>query len=144
MQQELEEEPTYEQIALRSQMSVDKVKELLDLIPQVCSLDAPAGEDATLQQMLENILMTLKNNASVFDRSTVDQLKMVVGSMKYSKAFGVSKNAGVVSLEIEICDLIDAIQTELASNTEDTAKNVKQNIMILKQKNALRDTMLKE
>jgi len=55
LQQELEEEPTYEQIALRSQMSVDKVKELLDLIPQVCSLDAPAGEDATLQQMLENM-----------------------------------------------------------------------------------------
>ena len=55
LQQELEEEPTCQQIAHRAEMPVEKTEELLSLLPQVCSLDAPAGEDATLQQLLENM-----------------------------------------------------------------------------------------
>ena len=36
------------------EMSVEKVREYLALIPEICSLDAPAGENAQLQQMLED------------------------------------------------------------------------------------------
>ncbi len=57
LQQELEREPEAEEIAQRSGISVKKVKEYLSLIPEVCSLDAPAGgeEDGSLQLLLEDL-----------------------------------------------------------------------------------------
>jgi len=95
------------------------------------------------QMMLENVLMALKNNSSVFGRNVIDDLKLVVESMKYSKAFGFSNDSNVVELENEICQLIDELQAELASESDDTVKRVSNYIMVLKQKNTLRDTMLK-
>lgn len=54
---ENEKEPTPEELAEHSGIPVDKVEELLQLLPQVCSLDAPAGDTDkdTLQALLENI-----------------------------------------------------------------------------------------
>ena len=49
-------EPTVEEIAQRSGLSADKVSKLLQLAPETCSLDAPAGEeDATLAVLLEDV-----------------------------------------------------------------------------------------
>ena len=55
--QELEREPTEDEIAERCGMTGKKVKKLLDLMPQTCSLDAPAGdgEDGTLGILLEDV-----------------------------------------------------------------------------------------
>jgi RNA polymerase primary sigma factor len=54
--QEYGAEPTAEQIAQRSGLPVDKVVKLLQLMPETCSLDAPAGEeDTTLRTLLEDI-----------------------------------------------------------------------------------------
>lgn len=54
--QETGMEPTVEDIAQRSGLSVEKVAKLLQLAPETCSLDAPAGEeDATLAVLLEDI-----------------------------------------------------------------------------------------
>lgn len=49
-------EPTPEQIAQRSGLTEDKVAQLMELVPQVCSLDTPTGENGedTLQVLLEN------------------------------------------------------------------------------------------
>ena len=49
-------EPTLEQIAQRSGLTEDKVAQLMELVPQVCSLDTPTGENGedTLQVLLEN------------------------------------------------------------------------------------------
>ena len=57
LQQELERDPKPDEIAKRSGISVKKVKEYLSLIPEVCSLDVPAGEDedGTLQLLLEDV-----------------------------------------------------------------------------------------
>ena len=54
---ELEREPTEAELAERSGIPEKKVKEYLGLIPQICSLDAPAGEeeDGTLQLLLEDM-----------------------------------------------------------------------------------------
>ena len=55
LQQELEREPEPEEIASRTGFSVKKIKEYLSLVPEVCSLDAPAGEeDGTLSLLLED------------------------------------------------------------------------------------------
>ena len=55
--QETGKEPTLEEIAEACGMPADKVSQLLQLSPETCSLDAPAGaaEDATLGVLLEDI-----------------------------------------------------------------------------------------
>lgn len=54
--QELGQEPTLEQIAQRSGIPREKVRQLMQLTPDVCSLDVPAGEetDSTLGTLLED------------------------------------------------------------------------------------------
>ena len=57
LQQELGRMPTDEELALRTGLPEKKLQKLLQLLPEICSLDAPAGgEDSSLQQMLENLL----------------------------------------------------------------------------------------
>ena len=49
-------EPTAAEIALRSDIPEDKVEKLLSLMPEVCSLDAAAGEEDTLlRALLEDV-----------------------------------------------------------------------------------------
>ena len=56
LRQELEMEPTTEQIAEKSGMEPEKVEELLRLMPEVCSLDIPTGEgeEGALRALLED------------------------------------------------------------------------------------------
>ena len=57
LHKELEREPTEAELAEKSGIPEKKVKEYLSLIPEICSLDAPAGEeeDSTLQLFLEDL-----------------------------------------------------------------------------------------
>ena len=58
--QELGTEPTVAQIALRCEMPEEKVMSLLQRSPEICSLDAPAGEDdGTLGVLLEDLTARL-------------------------------------------------------------------------------------
>lgn len=54
--QEHNQEPTAEELATRCGLEKDKVESLLELLPQVCSLDAPTGEndESSLQMLLED------------------------------------------------------------------------------------------
>ena len=53
----LERQPTEEELAAKLDIPAKKVRELKSLVPEVCSLDAPAGEDedGTLQLLLEDL-----------------------------------------------------------------------------------------
>ena len=55
--QENNQEPTAEELAERCDMDREKVETLLELLPQVCSLDAPTGEndEGSLQMLLEDL-----------------------------------------------------------------------------------------
>ena len=54
--QESGTEPTAAEIAQRSGIPTDKVEKLLSLMPEICSLDAPAGEeDTVLRALLEDV-----------------------------------------------------------------------------------------
>ena len=55
LQQELGREATLSEIAQRSGIPEDKVKQLLERLPEICSLDAPVGEEEdALQQLLRD------------------------------------------------------------------------------------------
>ena len=58
LSQETGKEPTIDQIAQRSGIPEDKVRELLRLAPDVCSLDVPTGEgdDGVLGTLVEDVL----------------------------------------------------------------------------------------
>ncbi len=58
LQQQTGQEPADEEIAACCDMPEAKVRQLLQLNPQICSLDAPAGaeEDGTLGVILEDVL----------------------------------------------------------------------------------------
>ena len=54
--QETGTEPTLEELAQACELTADKVRRLLQLSPQTCSLDAPAAdEDSTLGVLLEDV-----------------------------------------------------------------------------------------
>lgn len=57
LQQQTGELPAEETLAAYCDMPLKKVKEYLQLLPEVCSLDAPVGseEDAALQLLLEDV-----------------------------------------------------------------------------------------
>ena len=57
LMQELEEEPTFLQIAERSGDSPELVEEYLNMVPDIHSLNAPVGEDddGSLQILIENL-----------------------------------------------------------------------------------------
>ena len=57
LRQENGDEPTEEQIAAACDISVSKVRQLVQLTPEMCSLDAPTGdgEDGTLAILLEDL-----------------------------------------------------------------------------------------
>ena len=57
LRQEMGVEPTVEQIAKRCDISAAKVRQLMQLSPETCSLDAPTGDgdDGTLGILLEDI-----------------------------------------------------------------------------------------
>lgn len=56
LRQEHGEEPTEAEIGERCGLTAEKVRQLLDLAPEICSLDAPTGEDdeGSLGKLLEN------------------------------------------------------------------------------------------
>lgn len=55
LQQELGRLPAQEELAACCGMPADKVSQLLQLAPQISSLDAPAGEDSTVAMLLEDL-----------------------------------------------------------------------------------------
>ena len=55
--QENGDEPTIPELAQRTGFSEEKVRELLDLVPEVCSLDLPTGDadEGTMGMLLEDV-----------------------------------------------------------------------------------------
>ena len=74
--QETGEEPEAADIAEKCGVSPERVRQLLLLNPEICSLDAPAGEDATLGALLEDRYSPSPQEELVREelRQTLDQL----------------------------------------------------------------------
>ena len=81
---ELEREPTEAEIAQRSGIPEAKVRQLLQLTPETCSLDAPTGdgEDGTLGILLEDIQAPQPQEELVREelKNTMDKLMAMLTS----------------------------------------------------------------
>ena len=55
---QLGREPEPDEIARECGISEAKVRQLLELVPEICSLDAPVGEDGTLSLLMEDLQST--------------------------------------------------------------------------------------
>ena len=55
LRQENGEDPTEDVIAAACELTVAKVRQLMQLAPETCSLDAPTGDDGTLAVLLEDL-----------------------------------------------------------------------------------------
>ena len=82
LRQEQGTDPTEEEIARRCDMPVAKVRQLMQLNPEVCSLDAPAGgDDGTLGILLEDIQAPQPHEELVREElnQTMNQLLSMLG-----------------------------------------------------------------
>lgn len=52
LRQELDREPTIDEIACAAELTPEQARELLTLTPELCSLDAPAGEEGSMLELL--------------------------------------------------------------------------------------------
>ena len=79
--QENETEPTAGEIAEKTGFSEEKVRELLQLSPEVCSLDIPVGEDEnTLGTLLED-MQALQPQEELIRRELENTMKTLLGAL---------------------------------------------------------------
>ena len=75
--QQLGREPELEELAQACELPRERVRQLLEFVPEVCSLDAPAGEeDATLGLLLEDVTAPQPQQAVIREelRNILEQL----------------------------------------------------------------------
>jgi len=75
--QQLGREPEMEELAQACELSQERVRQLLEFVPEICSLDAPAGEeDATLGLLLEDVTAPQPQEAVIREelRKILEQL----------------------------------------------------------------------
>ena len=112
--QETGEEPTLDAIAERSGFSLEKTRELLQHQPQVCSLDTPAGDDGTLQLLLENQLAAQPYKELV-ERELKRTMELLLGQLPERQSLVLKLHFG---MEDGVCHSLDEIGMLLGVSKE--------------------------
>lgn len=116
LQQELERKPELEEIADKCGISAKKVKEYLSLVPEVCSLDAPAGEneEGTLQLLLED-LQAPQPQEELVRRELEQTMDALLGQLPERQRLLLRLRFG---MEDDICYSLEAIGEKLGVSKE--------------------------
>ena len=116
LHQQLEREPSNGEIAIHSGIPEKKVTEYLGLIPEVCSLDTPAGEeeDGTLQLLLED-LQAPQPYEELVRRELKTTLESLLGTLNERQQQVLRLHYG---MEGGICYSLDQIGKKLGISKE--------------------------
>ncbi|MBQ3000807.1 MAG: RNA polymerase sigma factor RpoD/SigA [Oscillospiraceae bacterium] len=110
--QQLQREPTEEELAAQCETTVERVRLLLSYVPEVCSLDIPVGkeEDDTLASLLEDT-QTPQPFESLVRQELKETLEKLLNKLdpRYSRVlrlrFGMED--GVCYSQGDICKMLD-------------------------------------
>ena len=115
LQQELEREPEMAEIAQKSGFSQKKVKEYMSLVPEICSLDAPAGEeDGTLQLLLED-LQTPQPQEELVRQELERAINALLGQLPERQRLLLRLRFG---MEDEVCHSLESIGQKMKISKE--------------------------
>ncbi len=126
LKQTLGREPEIEELAAHSGISVKKVQQYLSLIPEVCSLDAPAGEgeDSTLQVLLED-LQTPQPQEELVRRELKQTMDALLGQLPERQERLLRLRFG---MEDGVCYPLEAIGERLGV-TKERARQIERQAM---------------
>ncbi len=115
LQQTLEREPTIDEIAEKTGFPPKKVEEYLSLVPEVCSLDAPAGdEDGTLGLLLED-LQTAQPQEALVRQELEHTINALLGQLTERQQILLRLRFG---MEDDTCYSLEAIGQKLGISKE--------------------------
>lgn len=110
------EDPTVEEIARECDFSEEKVLELLALVPEVCSLDAPFGEegDGTLRVFLQDT-QTVQPQEELVRRELKNTIDSLLGMLPERQSYVLRMRFG---MEDGICHTFEEIGESLGVSKE--------------------------
>ena len=111
--------------------------------PNVVQNEQVKYNNKTVEVELINILSTVKSS-SLVDAQLINNLNFAINSLKFSKAFGYSKEEQVIQVEKNICALIDETNEMIANGLENYAERLKEKISLLKQNCVLREQIIRK
>ena len=116
IRQETGEDPTDEAVAEMCDLPVRKVRQLIQLNPELCSLDAPAGdgEDATLAILLED-LQAPQPQEELIREELVRTMEQLLGTLNERQRQVLRLHFG---MEDEICHSLEEIGGMLGISKE--------------------------
>lgn len=128
--QENEQEPTMEQIAERSGLSADSVEKLMELIPDVCSINTPVGEDGELQILTED-LHAPQPQEELVRKQLQETLEQLLAELPERERLLLRLRFG---MEDDVCHSLQKISTVLGVSKERARQLEKQALERLKKR----------
>jgi RNA polymerase primary sigma factor len=110
------EEPSLEEIAIRCDMPVEKVEELLQLMPQTVSLDVPVGDEdnSTLGSLIED-QTTLQPQEELIRQELKHTLEVLLSMLNERQQLVLRMHFG---MEDNVCHSLDEIGKHLGISKE--------------------------
>ena len=115
LQQTLGREPTLEELAAETGNSVKKTKQYLSLLPEVCSLDAPAGEDGGMFGLLVEDLQATQPQEELVRRELEHTMDVLLSQLTDRQRLLLRLRFG---MEDGTCYALEAIGEKLGVSKE--------------------------
>lgn len=130
LQQELGRMPTVQEIGARCDMDSERVEQLLQLEPQVSSLDAPTGEDSSLSMLLEDVQVPHPQDQLIRD-ALAQTMNDLLSTLTDRQRLVLRLHFG---MEDGVCHSLEQISSHLGVSKE-RVRQIKQQAMTRLKKN---------
>ena len=132
LQVSLERDPTFEELAEKTGFSEKKVREYLSYVPEIHSWNTPAGEDGSVQDLLED-LQAPQPQEELVRRELERTMEALLGQLDDRQRLLVRLRFG---MEDDVCHSLEDIGNQLGVSKERARQLEQQTIKKLKQLSA--------